>query len=131
MTNQMLDELTRQIMLDAARQEYGSLMDEPPEHDFSPEFERKMRKLVCRANHPVWYRIAQTAACLLLAALLSGCAVLAISPEAREVFSDWVREVASFTASPEQSRRPRGISSTGQPMSRTAGKSRKSLCRST
>ena len=93
MTDQMLDELARQIMLDAARQEYGSLMDEPPEHDFSLEFERKMRKLVCRANHPVWYRVAQTAVCLLLAALLSGCAVLAISPEAREVFSGWVREV--------------------------------------
>ena len=93
MTDQMLDELARRIMLDAARQEYGSLMDEPPEHDFSPEFERKMRKLVCRANHPIWYRVARTAACLILAALLSGCAVLAISPQAREAFSGWVREV--------------------------------------
>ena len=93
MTDQMLDELTRRIMLDAARQEYGSLMDEPPEHDFSPEFERKMRELVCRANHPIWHRVAQTAACLILAVFLSGCAVLAISPEAREAFSGWVREV--------------------------------------
>ena len=93
MTDQLFDELVRQIMLDAARQEYGSLMDEPSEHDFSPEFERKMRKLVCRANYPIWYRVAQTAVCLLFAALISGCAVLAISPEAWEVFSGWVREV--------------------------------------
>ena len=93
MTDHALDELARQIMLDAARQEYGSLMEELPEHDFSPEFERKMRKLVCRANHPTWYRVVQTAACLILTAVLSGCAVLAISPEAREVFSGWVREV--------------------------------------
>ena len=93
MTDQALDDLARRMILDAARQEYVKLMDELPEHDFSPEFERKMRKLVRRANHPIQYRVARTAACLLLAALLSGCAVLAISPEVREVFSGWVREV--------------------------------------
>ena len=93
MTDQAFDNLARRIMLDAARQEYGSLMDQLPEHDFSPEFERKMRKLACRANHPIWHRVVQTAVCILLAAILSGCAVLAISPEAREVFSGWVREV--------------------------------------
>ena len=93
MTDHALDELARRIMLDAARQEYGSLMEALPEHDFSPEFERKMRKLICRANHPIWHWAAQTVACLILAAILSGCAVLAISPEAREVFSGWVREV--------------------------------------
>ena len=40
---------------------------------FSPAFERKMKKLIRRADHPIRYRIAQAAACLLLAALLSGC----------------------------------------------------------
>ena len=60
---------------------------------FSPAFERKMKKLIRRADHPVWYRIAQAAACLLLAALLSGCTVLAVSPEARAAFAGWVREV--------------------------------------
>ena len=93
MTDRALDDLVRRVMLDAARQEYGSLMEEPPEHDFTPEFERKMRKLVCRANHPIWYRAARTAACLLLAALLCGCAVLAVSAEAREALTGWVREV--------------------------------------
>ena len=93
MTDQALDDLARRVMLDAARQEYGSLMEEPPEHDFSPEFQRKMRKLVCRANHPIWHRAARAAACLLLAALLSGCAVLAVSAEARVSFTGWVREV--------------------------------------
>ena len=93
MTDQALDDLARRVMLDAARQEYGNPMEELPEHDFSPEFERKMRKLVCRANHPIWYRAAQAAACFFLAALFSGCAVLAASAEAREVFTGWVREV--------------------------------------
>lgn len=61
---------------------------------FSSAFERKMKKLIRRADHPIWYRIVQTAACLLLAALLSGCTVLAISPEAREAFVGWVRELS-------------------------------------
>lgn len=59
---------------------------------FSPAFERKMKKLIRRADHPIRYRIAQAAACLLLAALLSGCTVLAVSPEARAAFVGWVRE---------------------------------------
>lgn len=59
---------------------------------FSPAFERKMKRLIRRADHPIRYRIAQIAACLLLAALLSGCTVLAVSPEARAAFVGWVRE---------------------------------------
>ena len=91
MTDQALDNLARRLLLDAARLEYGDLMEELPEQDFSPQFEKKMRKLVRRGNHPIRYRVAQIAACLLLAALLSGCTVLAISPEAREAFLGWVR----------------------------------------
>ena len=60
---------------------------------FSSAFERKMKRLIRRADHPIRYRIAQVAACLLLAALLSGCTVLAVSPEARAAFVGWVREV--------------------------------------
>ena len=60
---------------------------------FSSAFERKMKKLIRRADHPIRYRVAQAAACLLLAALLSGCTVPAVSPEARAAFVGWVREV--------------------------------------
>ena len=91
MTEQALDQLARRVMLDAARLEYGSLPEEP--HTFSPAFERKMKKLLRRGRHPVWYKALHAAACLLLALLLSGCAVLAVSQEAREVFAGWVREV--------------------------------------
>ena len=93
MTDQALDDLARRVILDAARLEYGDWIDELPEQDFSPEFETKMKKLVRRANHPIRYRVVQTAACILLAALLSGCTALAISPEAREAFVGWVRDV--------------------------------------
>lgn len=93
MTEQALDDLIRRMMLDAARQEYGSLMEELPEHDFSQEFERKMQKLICRTNHPIWHRMMRAVACLLLALLLSAGAVLTVSPEARAAFTGWVREV--------------------------------------
>jgi len=43
LTEQVLDDLLRQIMLDVARQEYGDLIVQLPEHDFSPAFEKKMR----------------------------------------------------------------------------------------
>ena len=50
-------------------------------------------KPIRRADHPIRHRVAQVAACILLVALLSGCAVLAISPEARAAFVGWIREV--------------------------------------
>ena len=59
---------------------------------FSSAFERKMKRLIRRADHPIRYRIAQIAACLLLAALLSGCTVLAVSPEARAAVVGWIKE---------------------------------------
>lgn len=94
MTDQALDSMLRRVLLDADCQEYGDAIDELPECDFSPSFEKKMQKLIRRANHPIRYRVAQAAACLLLAALLSGCTALAISPEARTAFVGWVREVS-------------------------------------
>ena len=91
MTEQALDRLIHGVILDTARLEYGVLLAEAPEHTFSPAFERRMKKLLRRGRHPVWYKSLHAAACVLLALLLSGCAVLAVSPEAREVFAGWVR----------------------------------------
>ncbi len=93
MTDRALDELARRVLLDAARQEYSGFIKEPPGHDFAPAFEKKMKKLLRRAKHPDLYRFVQAVACLLLVVLLTGCAVLAVSQEAREVFAGWVREV--------------------------------------
>ena len=93
MTDYELDKLARRLMLDAARLEYGRVLEERPERAFSPAFERRMEKLLRRGRHPVLYRALRAAACLLLALLLSGCTVLAVSPEAREVFVGWVREI--------------------------------------
>ena len=62
MTDYELEKLTRRVMLDAARLEYGGLPEEP--HSFSPAFERKMKKLLRRGRHPVWYKALHAAACL-------------------------------------------------------------------
>lgn len=93
MTDQALDSMLRRVLLDVDCQQYGEAIDELPECDFSPVFEKKMQKLIRRADHPIRYRVAQAVACLLLAALLSGCTALAISPEVRAAFVGWVREV--------------------------------------
>ena len=61
MTDRALDDLARRVILDAARQGYGSLIAELPEQDFSPEFEKKMCKLVRRADHPIRHRVAKAA----------------------------------------------------------------------
>ena len=63
MTDYELDRLTQRVMLDAARLEYGGLPEEP--HTFSPAFERRMKKLLRRGRHPVWYKTLHAAACLL------------------------------------------------------------------
>lgn len=68
MTEQALIQLVRQVMLDAARLEYGGLKKEQPEHLFSPAFERKMKKLLRRRRHPLWNKTLRAAACLLAVA---------------------------------------------------------------
>lgn len=93
MTDEALDALAKQLLLDAARLEYSDIIQSDEQHTFSPSFERKMKKLVRRADHPVRHRVAQTAACVALVVIIGGGSVLAVSAEARAAFFGWVREV--------------------------------------
>lgn len=70
-------------------------LPEPEECEatFSPEFERKMKKLIRRTDHPVRHRIMKAAACFLLVILLGGGSVLTLSADARAAFVGWVRDV--------------------------------------
>ena len=43
MTDRALDDLARRVLLDVCGQEYGDAIEELPEHDFSPAFEKKRR----------------------------------------------------------------------------------------
>lgn len=70
-------------------------LPEPEECEatFSPEFERKMKKLIRRTGHPVRHRIMKAVACFLLVVLVGGGSVLTLSAEARAAFVGWVKEV--------------------------------------
>ncbi len=61
-------------------------------HEFSPGFERRMRKVLRRGNHPTVYRGLRRAACFLLALLLSGSVWLTVDTEAREAVFGWISE---------------------------------------
>ena len=94
MTDQELDDLARRVILDAARLEYGDWIDELPEHDFSPEFEKKMQRLIQQADHPVRHRCLRT---VQLAALLAALLMLVTVATAAAGYDIW-RMLAEWTA---------------------------------
>lgn len=66
------------------------------EHIFSPRFEKKIRKLYRRANHPYLYRIMRRVASILLALLIGGGVWLTVDKEARAAFFGWIKEVYEY-----------------------------------
>lgn len=83
---------------EAAQQAEKALLASLPEPKdckatFSPAFERKMKKLVKRTDHPIVYWIQKSVACLMLILLFGGGSALALSTEARAAFVGWVREI--------------------------------------
>ena len=103
MTDQALDNLTRRVMLDAARLEYGSLIEELPEADFSPEFERKMKALIRQADHPARYRLLRTGqliAALAALLLLLTVAAAAAGYDLWRMMAEWTAE--KITLAPGQ-----------------------------
>lgn len=63
------------------------------EHEFSPEFESAMDKLMQKSQRKaIWRRVASIAASLLLVLLIGGSAVLTFNQEARASFITWLRE---------------------------------------
>lgn len=62
------------------------------EHEFSPSFQRKMRRTFRKAKHPVIYKLPKYAACFVLALALASGTWLTVDAEARAAFFAWVRE---------------------------------------
>ena len=60
-------------------------------HRFSPQFERRMKRLLLRAKRPAAYRYLHRAASFLVALLLAGTLWLTVDTKARAAFLDWVR----------------------------------------
>lgn len=63
------------------------------QHEFSPAFEKKIRKLKRKADHPMLYRTMQRVASFALVLLISGSVVITVNAEARAAFVGWVKEV--------------------------------------
>lgn len=61
------------------------------DHQFSSEFERKMRHVIRRGRHPVVYKYMQRVACFLVAVTLISASWLTVDAEARGAFFAWIR----------------------------------------
>lgn len=59
----------------------------------SPDFDRKMKKLQRRADHPLLYRSLYKIATIVLVLLISGGTWIAVDAEARAAFLGWVKEI--------------------------------------
>ena len=62
------------------------------EHEFSPSFQRKMRRTFRKAKYPVIYKLLKYAACFVLVVVLASSTWLTVDAEARAAFFAWVRE---------------------------------------
>lgn len=85
-------------MLEKAAAELADAINEslpnPDEctHQFSFRFEKKMKRLIRKSNHPVFYRTLRTVASILLVIMIGFGSTLAISVEAREIVFGWVKQ---------------------------------------
>lgn len=63
------------------------------QHEFSQRFEKKIKKLKRKTDHPVFYHTTKRIASIVLAILISGGVWLAVDVEARAVFVGWIKEI--------------------------------------
>lgn len=90
-------------MAEAAEELFQAMLNSLPNedectHEFSERFERKMKRLIRQAKHPVRHRVLQKVASIALVILIGFATVLAVSPTARAAFFGWIKEqYDSFT----------------------------------
>lgn len=84
--------ITKEMLVSAAGEVSEAMVSsiQVQPHRFSPDFERKLRNLTRRAEHPLWYRMQQAAA--ILVALATAIAALYLaSPTVRAAVDGWIR----------------------------------------
>ena len=89
--------ISKEMLKKAAAEADQAIRDSLPapaecEHQFSPSFQRKMRRTFRKAKHPVIYKLPKYAACFVLAVALASGTWLTVDAEARAAFFAWVRE---------------------------------------
>lgn len=90
----MISEEQLKLAAQRAGEALSASLPEPEdcEDEFSPAFQRKMKKLIRRTDHPGLYRGLKRAACFFLAILLSGGIWLSVDAEAREIVFGWISQ---------------------------------------
>ena len=91
--------ITEEMLKAAAVEADQVILDSLPaseecEREFSNSFQKKIRRISRRANHPVLYKLAKSVACFVLAVILTGGVWLTVDAEAREAFIRWVKETS-------------------------------------
>ena len=89
--------ISEEMLKKAAAEADQAIRDSLPapaecEHEFSPSFQRKMRRTFRKAKHPIIYKLPKYAACFVLALTLASGTWLTVDAEARAAFFAWVRE---------------------------------------
>ena len=90
--------ITDEMIAEAAAKYNDALIQywqnvEMEEHEFSSKFERKMRRLIWKVKYPYVHKALKSAACILIAFLISFASVMTFNVEARAAFTRWIREV--------------------------------------
>lgn len=89
--------ISEEMLKKAAAEADQAIRDSLPvpaecEHEFSPSFQRKMRRIFRKAKHPIIYKLPKYAACFVLTTVLISGTWLTVDAEARTAFFAWVRE---------------------------------------
>lgn len=89
--------MTDEMLVKAAEEANRALLESLPgkeacPHVFSDLFEKKMQKVIRRANHPNRYPMMKKVAVILLIAVLGASGFFAVNTEAREKLFGWIKE---------------------------------------
>ena len=89
--------ISEEMLRKAAAEADQAIRDSLPapadcKHEFSPSFQRRMRRTFRKAKHPIIYKLPKYAACFVLVVTLASGTWLTVDAEARAAFFAWVRE---------------------------------------
>lgn len=87
--------ITEEMLTTAAAEVSDAMVSSIPDrtHRFSAGFERKLRSLTRRAEHPVRYRLMRQAAAVLIAVFTAFAMLYAASPTVRAMATNWIRDI--------------------------------------
>lgn len=89
--------ITERMIAEAAAEMNDAMLNSLPNpddcrHKFSARFERKMKRVIFRVDHPVQFRIIQRVASIVLVLFIGFATILAASPTVRAAVFGWIRE---------------------------------------